>query len=101
MTTEQPSKAKGFLGTIIAGAAAVGAFVLAHSAEQLGHMGGEWLGAMLFFPLVLIFLCCWAAKRLLPPALEDVRIAIGIVGAQALWFLVVGLYLGGDALAQV
>lgn len=94
MTTEQPSKAKRFLGTILTGAAAVGAFIVAQSAEQLGQMGGAWLGGALFFPLVIVFLCYWAAKRLLPPGLEDLRLAIAIVSGQALSFLMAGLFLG-------
>ncbi len=101
MTNEQPSKAKGILATVVAGAVAVGAFILVQAAEQLGQMGGAWLSGGLFFPLVLIFLCCWIAKRLLPPALEDVRIAIGIVAGQASWFLIAALLAGGEVLAQV
>ncbi len=101
MNTEQSSKFKGLLGTVIAGAAAVGGFVLVHLSEHLGQMGGEWLGGALFFPLVLVFLCCWIAGKLLGPELGDLKIAIGITSAQALLHLFGGLYFGGAVLLSV
>ncbi len=101
MDTGQSSKLKGLLGTIVAGAAAVGAFVLVHLSEHLGQMGGEWLGSALFFPLVLVFLCCWIAGKLLGPEFGDLKIAIGITSAQALLHLFGGLYFGGAVLLSV
>jgi hypothetical protein len=101
MDTEQSSKFKGLLGTVIAGAVAAGGFVLVQLSEHLGQMGGEWLGGALFFPLVLVFLCCWIAGKLLKPELADLRIAVGITSAQAIIHLLGGLYLGGGALMSV
>lgn len=101
MDTEQSSKFKGLVGMVIAGAAAAGGFVLVHLSEHLGQMGGEWLGGALFFPLVLVVLCCWIAGKLLKPELADLKIAVGITSAQAIIHLLGGLYLGGGALMSV
>jgi hypothetical protein len=101
MNSEQSAKIKGLFGTIVAGAAAVGAFLLAHLSEHAGQMGGEWLGGSLFFPLLLVFLSCWIAGKLLRPELNDLKIAIGITSAQAVLHLLGGLYLGGAALMSV
>jgi hypothetical protein len=101
MDTPETSKAKGFLGTIVAGAAAVGAFILAQASEQLGQMGGEWLGASIFIPLVLVVLCCWIASKLIPQMPSSLRIGAGITSAQAIYHLLGGLLLGGGALLGV
>jgi hypothetical protein len=101
MSTEQTpglsSKAKSLLGTILAGAIAVGAFVLTHTTEHLSQMGGEWLGTAMFIPLVLVFLCCWIAGKLIPQTPDAQRIAIGITSAQAILHLFAAFYFGGGA----
>jgi hypothetical protein len=94
-TSGQPSKAKGILGTVLAGAAAVFAFIVTHASEHLGQMSGEWLGSALFIPLVLVFLCCWGAGKLLGPAYDDLKLAIGVTSAQTILHLFAALYLGG------
>ena len=94
-TSSQPSKAKGILGTLLAGVAAVVAFIVTHASEHLGQMSGEWLGSALFIPLVLVFLCCWGAGKLLGPAYEDLKLAIGVTSAQTILHLFAALYLGG------
>jgi hypothetical protein len=101
MSTEQASKFKGLLGTVAAGAAAVGAFLIAHLSEHLGQMGGEWLSSALFFPLVLVFVCCWIARKALGAEYDDLKIAIGITSAQAIIHLLGGLYFGGGVLLSV
>lgn len=101
MNTGQSSKIKGLLGTILTGAAAVGGFILVQASEQLGQAGGAWLGSALFFPLVLVFGCCWIAHKVLGPELDDLKIAIGITSAQAIIHLLGGLYFGGEALVSV
>jgi hypothetical protein len=100
-TSRQPSKAKGILGTVLAGVAAVFAFIVAHASEHLGQMGGEWLGPAMFIPLVLVFLCCWIAAKLIPQTPDSLRIAIGITGAQAIYHLLGGLLGGGQAILAV
>jgi hypothetical protein len=94
MSDEKPSKGKGWIGTLGVGVAAVGAFILAHASEEFGKQGGEYLGISLFFPLVVVFLCCWVARKVLSPDLQDLSIAIGIVSAQVLLHVLGGLYFG-------
>jgi hypothetical protein len=100
-TPGQSSKAKGLLGTVLAGAIAVGAFILTHTTEHLSQMGGEWLGTAMFIPLVLVFLCCWIAGKLIPQTPDALRIAIGITSAQAIYHLLGGLLGGGAAMVAV
>jgi hypothetical protein len=97
-SSEQSSKAKGIIATVLAGAAAVGAFLLSHLSEHLGQMGGEWLGSALFIPLVLLFLCCWIAGKLLGPEYADLKIAIGITSAQAILLMFAVAYFGTPVL---
>jgi hypothetical protein len=101
MSMEQSSKIKGFFGTILAGAAAVGGFILVQASEQVGQAVGAWLSSSLFIPLILVFLCCWIASRVLGPELDDLKIAIGITSAQAILHLLGGLYFGGEALISL
>jgi hypothetical protein len=101
MSTEQTSKIKSFLGTVAAGAAAVVGFILVQASEQLGQMGGAWLGPALFFPLIVVFLCCWIASKVLGPEYEHMKVAIGIVSAQAIMHVLGGLYFGPDVLLSV
>ena len=79
------------VGTVAAGAAAVGGFILVQLSEQLGQMGGAWLSGALFFPLVLIVLCCWIASKVLgPKGFQDVSILMrsgGFGDADALSYL--------------
>jgi len=101
MSTEQTSKIKSFLGTVAAGAAAVVGFILVQASEQLGQMGGAWLGPALFFPLILVFLCCWIASKVLGPEYEHLKVAIGIVSAQAIMHVLGGLYFGPEVFLSV
>ena len=100
-TSGQSSKVKGILGTLLAGALAAGAFVLTHATKHLSQMGGEWLGPAMFIPLVLVFLCCWIAGKLIPQTPDALRIAIGITSAQAIYHLLGGLLGGGAAMVAV
>jgi hypothetical protein len=99
MSTEQTSKIKSFLGTVAAGAAAVVGFILVQASEQLGQMGGAWLGSALFLPIVIIALCCWIATKVLGPEYDHLKIAIGITSAQTIMLVLAGLLAGGGALA--
>src|ERR1700674_1819371 len=94
MSDEKPSNGKGWIGTLGVGAAAVGAFILAHASEELGKQGGEYLGISLFFPLIVVFLCCWVARKVLSSDLQDLSIAIGTLSAQVLLHVLGGLYFG-------
>ena len=64
-------------------------------------MGGAWLGSALFFPLILVFLCCWIASKVLGPEYEHMKVAIGIVSAQAIMHVLGGLYFGPEVLLSV
>lgn len=101
MSTGQTSKIKGFFATLAAGAAAVGAFVLVQASEQLGQFGGQWLGAALFFPLIVVFLCCWIAGKVLGPEHDHLKIAIGITGAQTIMHILGGWYFGAEVLLSL
>jgi hypothetical protein len=94
MSDNLGSKAKGLLGVVAAGAAAVGAFILTHASEELGKMGGKYLGISLLFPLIVVFGCCWGARKILPAKTQDLSVAIGIVSGQVVLHLIGGLYFG-------
>jgi hypothetical protein len=94
MSTEQTSKTKGILTTVATGAAAVGAFILVQLSEQLGQMGGAWLGPALLLPLVIIGACCWIASKALGPDHDHLKIAIGITSAQIIMLIIAGVVAG-------
>jgi hypothetical protein len=94
MADRQGSTTKGILAVIGAGAAALGAFIVSRLSEELGKMSGEYLGISLFVPLLVVFGCCWLARKLLPENLKVLSIGIGIVSAQVVLHIFAGLYFG-------
>jgi|GEM_PF-5662500 len=83
------------------GVAFIGAHVIPEIVSHLSSAFGEWLGLSLFLPIVILFLTCWAASKLLSPDLKFLNLALGVPAGQAAILILSVMILGSRAIAAV
>jgi hypothetical protein len=101
MAEEKSSNKTGVFGTLLAGAGAVLAFILAQASEEGGKMFGEWLGMKLLLPLVVIAGCCWLMTKLLRPEYKFLNLALGVPAGHFVILLAALMLMGRAAFSTV